>query len=72
MRVALLLLFFTGLFLLFANQLFADRPPEVRMVYVPRDLDTYLREEPEALTTFDTMFSEAGVSPQDYDARTLA
>lgn len=57
---------FTGIFLLLANQLFADRPPEVRMVYLPRDLDTWLREEPSATTVFDTMFTGAGVSPDDY------
>lgn len=66
MRVALLLLFFTGLFLLMANQLFVDQPPQVKMVYLPRDLDTYLREEPYALTTFDKMFNAADVSPDDY------
>lgn len=66
MRVALLLLFFTGLFLLFANQLYAKRPTEVRMVYLPRDLDTYIREEPEALTTFDTMFNGNDVDPNLY------
>ena len=66
MRVALLLLFFTGLFLLIANQLFADKPVEVRYVYLPKSLDQYLREEDSALTTFDTMFNAADVDVSSY------
>lgn len=66
MRLALLLLFFTGLFMIFANQLVSGRPAEVRYVYLPRSLDQYLREEPYATTTFKQLFDGANVDSTQY------
>lgn len=66
MRVALLLLFFTGVICLFLNQLLAGKPAEVRYVYLPRSLDEALRDEPQALVTFDSTFNGVDVDPGAY------
>ena len=43
--------------LVLANELVAARTqPRVVYRYLPRDLDTYLREEPRASVTFQSMF----------------
>lgn len=53
-----LVLVLAALSLLLANELAAlrARPPQVVYRYLPRDLDTYLREEPAVSTTFASMF----------------
>ncbi|RYF10678.1 MAG: hypothetical protein EOO40_04730 [Deltaproteobacteria bacterium] len=66
MRVALLLLFFTGLICLFLNQLLAGKPEQVRYVYLPRSLDDALRDEPEALVTLNDTFNGIDVDPAAY------
>lgn len=55
----LLLLLFAGIMLVMANELVAARN-RTRVVYkyLPRDLDTYLREEPQASVTFKNMFDD--------------
>ena len=55
-----LVLVLAALALLLANELAAlrARPPRIVYRYLPRDLDTYLREEPRATTTFKSMFEE--------------
>lgn len=59
MNVVVLLLMFAGVILVMANELVAARTqPRVVYRYLPRDLDTYLREEPQASVTFKTMFEE--------------
>ncbi len=41
------------------NELAAARTrPRIVYRYLPRDLDTYLREQPYASTTFKSMFEE--------------
>lgn len=58
MNIVLLLLIFAGIILVMANELLAARTePKVTYRYLPRDLDTYLREEPYATVTFDSMFT---------------
>jgi hypothetical protein len=58
MRALLLSLFFAGIGLVIINQLIVTKmqPPPVQYKYLPRDLDTYLREDPGALSTFSSMF----------------
>ena len=55
----LLLVLFAGIMLVMANELAAVRS-QTRVVYkyLPRDLDTYLREEPQASTTFKNIFED--------------
>ena len=55
-----LVLVLAALALLLANELAAlrARPPRTVYRYLPRDLDTYLREETGATTTFRSMFEE--------------
>lgn len=53
----LLLLVFAGIILVMANELVAARArPKVVYRYLPRDLDAYLRTEPQASVTFKSMF----------------
>ncbi len=57
MRLVLLLLAFAGIVMIMANELVAARrQPRIVYKYLPRDLDTYLREEPRASVTFQSMF----------------
>jgi hypothetical protein len=59
MNVVLLLLVFAGVIFVMANELVAARrEPRVVYRYLPRDLDTYLRQEPQASATFNSMFTE--------------
>lgn len=53
-----MVLLLAALCLLLANELatLRARPPRVVYRYLPRDLDTYLREEPAATVTFKSMF----------------
>lgn len=57
MRLLLLFLFFTGIFLIVANQLVKQSGgPKVEYRYLSRDMDTYLREEPLASAVFKPMY----------------
>lgn len=58
MRAFLIALFFTGVVLVVLNALVKtrDSPPRVEYHYLPRDLDTYLREQPLATVQFENMF----------------
>lgn len=60
MRGFLLALFFTGVILVVTNQLVKAnaQPPRVEYRYLPRDLDTYLREQPLASVQFQSMFRD--------------
>lgn len=60
----LLLLVFAGVVLIMANELVATRRRAVRVEYryLPRDLDTYLREEPLASVAFESMFKDEDVT----------
>lgn len=63
MRAFLLSLFFTGVVLVITNQLIknSQQPPRVEYRYLPRDLDTYLREQPRAMVNFKSMFNDEDV-----------
>lgn len=58
-----LVLVLAALALLLANELAAlrARPPQTVYRYLPRDLDTYLREEAPATATFRGMFEDDNV-----------
>lgn len=59
MRLLFLLLVFAGIVMIMANELVAiRRQPRIVYKYLPRDLDTYLREEPRASVTFQSMFEK--------------
>lgn len=58
----LLLLLFAGVILVLANELVAARrEPRVVYRYLPRDLDAFMRTEPLATVTFDSMFNKDDV-----------
>ena len=58
--------FFTGLTLIIINELI-NKPLQITTYkYLPRDLDTYLREEPYASVTFADMFSDDFVPGTSY------
>lgn len=62
MRLLVLLLIFAGVTLIMANELVAARTqPRIVYRYLPRDLDTYLREEPQASVIFKSMFESDDV-----------
>ena len=63
MRTFWTALFFSGIVLVIANELIKQRmrPPPVEYRYLPRDLDTYLREDPMASAKFNTMFTDEDV-----------
>lgn len=58
-----LVLLLAALCLLLANELatLRTRPQRVVYRYLPRDLDTYLREEPAATVTFKNLFEADNV-----------
>lgn len=57
MNVILVLMLFVGVMLVMANELVAARRQvRVEYRYLPRDLDTYLREAPLASVEFKGMF----------------
>lgn len=67
MRLVLLLLVFAGILAVMANELVAARTqPRVVYRYLPRDLDTYLREEPRASVIFQSMFESDDVTSWRY------
>ncbi len=71
MRVFLLMLFFTGIILIITNEMI-NAPKQVTVYkYLPRDLDTYLREEPLASVTFDDLFS-TDFEPRDVYSTSLS
>lgn len=47
MKSFLLFLFFSGVVMIMVNDLLKVPPPQIEYRYVPRDLDTYLRETSE-------------------------
>ena len=58
MNVLLLLVIFAGVILILSNELVATRRrAKVVYRYLPRDLDTYMRQEPYASVTFKSMFT---------------
>ena len=68
----LLVVFFAGLVMVLANRSMDDRPDKVEYRYLPRDLDSYIREEPRLLGSgafrrspgpgaFDAMFADTDV-----------
>ena len=63
MRAFLIALFFTGVLLVVLNALVKTRelPERVEYRYLPRDLDTYLRDQPEASTYYKSMFTEEDI-----------
>ena len=42
----LLVVFFAGLVMVLANRSMDERPDKIEYRYLPRDLDSYIREEP--------------------------
>lgn len=66
MRVAMVCLFFTAVIILLVNQVISQQQPQVKLVYLPRSIDQALREEPNALVTFNDMFNAQSVDPSDY------
>lgn len=60
MRAFLLVVFFTGIVMVIVNQLIKAQaqPARVEYRYLPRDLDTYLREQPMASVHFQSMFKD--------------
>lgn len=60
MRGLLLAMFFAGVVLIIVNQLIKAnaQPQRVEYRYLPRDLDTYLREQPLASVQFKGMFRD--------------
>jgi hypothetical protein len=62
MRLVFLLLVFAGIVMVMANELVGARTnPRIVYRYLPRDLDTYLREEPQASAVFRSMFEKDDV-----------
>lgn len=65
MRLVLLLLVFAGVVMIMANELVnARNSPAVVYRYLPRDLDTYLREEPFPSAVFADMWTQEGTATQ--------
>lgn len=57
MNVLLLLVIFAGVILIMSNELVAARrQSKIVYRYLPRDLDTYIRQQPYASVTFKSMF----------------
>lgn len=62
MNLVALLFLCAGAILVLANEVvIARQKPAVRYMYLPRDLDTYMREEPYASVTFHSMFKDENV-----------
>lgn len=57
MRTFLLLILFFGILLVVLNERLYDAPPRVEYRYIPRDLDTYLRETTFAHVPYQGMTS---------------
>lgn len=58
MRLLLMFLLFVGVVLVIVNEMVNKPKQIVHYKYLPRDLDTYLREEPYASITFADMFAD--------------
>jgi len=59
LAVLVVVCFFAGVALLVVNELLAAKvEPRVEYRYLPRDLDSYLREEPPASASFAAMFAD--------------
>lgn len=50
-----------GAVLVLINKHFADVPCKIEYRYLPRDLDTYIRDTPGPATVFGAMFTEQDV-----------
>lgn len=62
MNLVLLLMVFAGIILIMSNELVASRTkPVIRYKYLPRDLDTYIRQEPYASVTYKDMMEDEDV-----------
>lgn len=63
MRAFLIALFFTGVVLVVVNALLKTQAcaPKVTYAYLPRDLDTYIREQPLASVDFKDMFNDEDI-----------
>ena len=57
-----------GVVLVLVNELVAKAAPKVEYRYLPRDLDTYLREQPYPSVVYGAMFTDSDV----IDTRRLA
>lgn len=55
MRTFLLFVLFVGVVLVVMNERINDSPPRIEYRYIPRDLDTYLRETTLAHVPFQAM-----------------
>ena len=62
MRMLVLVMALAGVVLVMVNELLASRR-RVRVVYkyLPRDLDTYMREQPTATAQFGDLFAQENV-----------
>lgn len=58
MRSLLLFLLFTGIFLVVMNERLYALPTKVEYRYLPRDLDTYMRETTFAHVPFTKMLNQ--------------
>ena len=61
MKHVLLMVLFGGIVLVLVNELVAKAAPTVEYRYLPRDLDTYLREQPNPSAVHGAMFSDTDV-----------
>lgn len=62
MNLVLLLMVFAGIILIMSNELVASRrKPMIKYKYLPRDLDTYIRQEPYASVTYKNMMEDEDV-----------
>lgn len=52
---------FAGLILILTNELAYGKPERIEYRYLPRDLDTYIREAPAPSTVFGSMFTDQDV-----------
>jgi hypothetical protein len=57
MRTFLLLILFLGIVLIIVNEKIYEVPPRVEYRYLPRDLDTYLRETTHAHAQLQDMYA---------------
>lgn len=50
-----------GVLMIVSNRYVADIPEKIEYRYLPRDLDTYIRDTPGPSTVFGAMFTEKDV-----------
>lgn len=56
-----LVLLLGGILLVLSNRYYTDIPSKIEYRYLPRDLDTYIRDTPGPATVFGAMFTEQDV-----------